>query len=149
MLKMAAALKLALITFIIFNVKKASFTAANSVCYSFHGDEVQDVPDLRIISSLWIYKSQKGICLSHTRALSVLLILAGDVELCPGPKCFVCAKIIRKNQRSTDCCNCAKAEDWSITKLVAKFCYDILAGFDHLQQYILTLYCSMCCIKLG
>ena len=67
MLKMAAALKLALITFIIFNVKKASFTAANSVCYSFHGEEVQDVPDMRIISSLWIYKSQKGICLSHTR----------------------------------------------------------------------------------
>ena len=103
------ALKLALITFIIFNVKKASFTAANSVCYSFHGEEVQDVPDMRIISSLWICKSEKGICLSHKRALSVLLILAGDVELCPGPKCFVCAKIIRKNQRSTDCCNCGKA----------------------------------------
>ena len=102
LLKMAAALKLALITFII-------FTAGNSVCYSFHGKEVQDVPDMRIISSLWIYKSEKGICLSHTRALSVLLILAGVVELCPGPKFFVCAKIIRKNQRSTDCCNCDKA----------------------------------------
>ena len=40
-------------------------------------------------------------------------------------------------------------KDRSITKLVAKFCYDILVGFDHLQQYILTLYYSMFCIKLG
>ena len=38
----------------------------------------------------------------------VLLILPGDIELCPCPKCFACDKVIRKNQRFADCCICAE-----------------------------------------
>ncbi len=40
--------------------------------------------------------------------LSLLLILAGDVELRPGPSimCFRCNKTIRKNQSSEMCSHC-------------------------------------------
>jgi hypothetical protein len=105
---MAAALNIALVAFVILNVTKASFNGAYSVCYSFDGEEVQDVSDMQIISSLWAYKCETRIRLSHTRAFRVLLISTGDIELCPCPKCFACDKVIRKNKRFADCCICAE-----------------------------------------
>ena len=39
-------------------------------------------------------------------ALKLLLLLAGDVELCPGPKYNVCNKSICKNQNSGSCFIC-------------------------------------------
>ena len=40
----------------------------------------------------------------------MLLLLAGDVELCPGPsrKCFTCSKTMRKKQSSDSCFHCGK-----------------------------------------
>ena len=78
--KMVVALNLALTVFILFYAKKPTFASANSVCYSFHMDEVTDIKDLRITPSLWVY----NLCI-----LCILLILAGDIETCPGPKCCV------------------------------------------------------------
>ena len=36
------------------------------------------------------------------------MILARDVELCPGPalKCFICSKTVRRNQKSDECSEC-------------------------------------------
>ena len=107
---MAAAINIALLIFALSNVKKQSFASSNSVCYSFDGGEVTDACNSRITTSLWVYKQERGIHLGQKSysGLILLLILAGDVELCPGPsvKCFNCNKTIRKNQSSETCCHC-------------------------------------------
>ena len=91
-------------------MKKQSFAGSNSVCYSFNDGEVLDVHNSRITSSLWVYKQERCIYFGQKSysGLSLLLILAGDVELCPGPsvKCVSCNKTIRKNQSSETCCLC-------------------------------------------
>ena len=107
---MAVAINIALLIFIFLNVKKQSFAGSNSVCYSFNDEEVLDVHNSRITSSLWVYKQERCIYFGQKSysGLSLLLILAGDVELCPGPsvKCVSCNKTIRKNQSSETCCLC-------------------------------------------
>ena len=55
---------------------------------------------------LWFYDN------SPTKKLSVysmLLIVAGDIETCPGPKytCPTCTKTIRKNQKYGCCDTCS------------------------------------------
>ena len=107
---MAVAINIALLIFIFSNVKKQSFAGSNSVCYSFNDEEVLDVHNSHITSSLWVYKQERCIYFGQKSysGLSLLLILAGDVELCPGPsvKCVSCNKTIRKNQSSETCCLC-------------------------------------------
>ena len=47
--------------------------------------------------------------ISQSVALKMLLILAGDIELCPGPSrviCKDCLKTIRRNQRQEECEQC-------------------------------------------
>ena len=107
---MLVALEFALVILIFSSLKKQSFASSNSICYSFTGEEAKDICNARIISSLWTYKQEKGITIrrnSHS-GLNILLILAGDVELCPGPalKCFICSKTVRRNQRSDACSEC-------------------------------------------
>ena len=106
---MLVALEFALVILIFSSVKKQSFASSNSICYSFTGEEAKDICNARVISSLWIYKQDKGITVrrnSHS-GLNILLILA-DVELCSGPalKCFICSKTVRRNQRSDACSEC-------------------------------------------
>ena len=61
-----------------------------------------------ICTVLWSYKQEKGYYVVQRpnchAALKILLLLAGDIETCPGPtKCNNCSKIIRRNQTSTTC----------------------------------------------
>lgn len=101
-------LRIALAIVVIFAVKKPSLVGSNSVCYSFHYEEATDINESYISSSLWQYKQDYGLNLRSENALKLLLILAGDIELCPGPavKCCGCSKTIRKNQLQCSCDSC-------------------------------------------
>ena len=81
----AVMLRLALVALIICRVKKPSFAESNSVCYSFHCEEISDTNESLIPSSLWQIKQMNGLNVRAENALKLLLILAGDIELCPGP----------------------------------------------------------------
>ena len=82
---MAVTLKLALVLLILFSVKKPSLLGSSSICYSFKYEEITDKAETSISSSLWQYKQEHGINIRASSALKILLILAGDIELCPGP----------------------------------------------------------------
>ena len=105
---MAVALNFALLVFVLTSVKKQSFAGSNSICYSSNGD----VAISHIVTSLWVYKNQRGIYFGSNchSGLKMLLLLAGDVKLCPGPsrRCFTCSKTIRKKQSSDSCFHCGK-----------------------------------------
>ena len=84
---MAVALKFALIIYSIIRVKKPSFMNANSVCYSFYGEPANDMKIFWIVTSLRANRQESKLHLgqeSHT-LLAFLLLLSGDIELCPGP----------------------------------------------------------------
>ena len=88
------------------------FAGVNSVCYFVCDHEAKVVGKIRIIPSLWTYKQDRGVTLgrsSHS-GLYILLILAGDVEVCPGSglKCFICSKTIRRNHSSECCSQCKR-----------------------------------------
>ena len=80
---MAAAVYFAVVIFVLSNIRKESFASANSVCFSFYGEEAKDVQNSRICASVWVHKQEKGIHVVHnTRThvgLQLLLLLAGDV----------------------------------------------------------------------
>ena len=93
--------KIALIVSVIFSIKKPSLLTSSSVCYW----NTLDLKDYYFTTSIWSYKQERGISLRPRSALTILLILAGDIETCPGPclKCNCCSKTIRKNQ-AVGCC---------------------------------------------
>ena len=109
---MAAALDFALLIFALTSVKKQSFASSDSVCHSFNGEEARDVVNSRTVTSVWVYMNERGIHLSRNShsGLTILLLLAGDIELCPGPspKCYICRKTIWKNQSLESCFHCGK-----------------------------------------
>ena len=80
----AVMFRFALAVFIIFTIKKPSLVGSNSICYSFHYEEVFDTNESLIPSSLWQIRQEYGLNVRSENALKLLLILAGDVELCPG-----------------------------------------------------------------
>ena len=94
--------KLLCFILVTFCVKKPSYISANSVRYSF-------IITLNIASSIWQYKLY-NYCYSFRpkHALKILLIIAGDIEFCPGPcsKCTICGKVMRKNQCCVSCSGC-------------------------------------------
>eukprot|EP00112_Aurelia_sp_Birch-Aquarium-sp1_P013505 Seg287.7 transcript_id=Seg287.7/GoldUCD/mRNA.D3Y31 product="hypothetical protein" protein_id=Seg287.7/GoldUCD/D3Y31 len=94
-----------LITFLI---KKSSFVSCNSTCYSVYPSDATDTNETFICSSIWLYKENHGLRLRPKHGLKILLILAGDVEIFPGPanKCCSCQKTIRKNQTQLSCDSC-------------------------------------------
>ena len=132
---MVVAINIALLIFVLFATKKQSFASSNSVCYSFNHGEAADVCSSHITTSLWVYKQERVVYLGRMSYsdLSLLLILAGDVELCPGPNimCFRCNKTIRKNQSSEMCSHCE-------SKCHLKCLVDVV---DHGRG---TLYCPAC-----
>ena len=82
----AGVIKFALAIFVVFTVKKPQFTNANSICYSFHLEEANDVPDTYFTCSFWKYFDNIGLAHLQPRSvIKLLLILASDVEICPGP----------------------------------------------------------------
>ena len=91
--------KLLCFVLVTFCVKKPSYISANSVCYSFYGEEALDTISLNIASSIWQYKLD-NYCYSlrPKHALKILLIIAGDIELCPGP-CSKCNYVEKEYER--------------------------------------------------
>ena len=59
--KMAATLKFAVALLTFFSVKKPSLLGSNSICYSFECEEITDMAETFISSSLWQYKQEYGI----------------------------------------------------------------------------------------
>ena len=78
----------ALIIFATFNIKKASYISSDGISCTLSTEEVYcDKFDTHICSSLWIVKKN---CILPTKYLSkslltILLIIAGDIEIQPGP----------------------------------------------------------------
>ena len=83
---MLVMLKIALHLFLIFWLKKPGFCTANSTCYALHGEEVVDIKDMLIPQSLWCYQQINCVCAWRKPDLRLLLLLGGDIELCPGPQ---------------------------------------------------------------
>ena len=98
------------LTFVIFAIKQPCFTNSSSACYSETNAEVLEVKETYIYSSLWQFHLERGLYVRKKYFLKMLLLLAGDVELCPGPNykmsCLSCLKTVRKNQSIDVCYNC-------------------------------------------
>lgn len=92
--------------------RKHSFTSSCTLVDSIDEYNKWKLEETFIYSSLWINKETNVFWLRpHRRGLvSLLLLIAGDVESCPGPvprkTCLSCHKTIRKNQRRAICINC-------------------------------------------
>ncbi|CAB3977616.1 Hypothetical predicted protein [Paramuricea clavata] len=94
------------------SVKKLGFLNGDSVCYHSYDSSPILFEQNRLYSSIWQYKQERGLFVSQSVALKMLLILAGDIELCPGPNkatCKDCLKTIRRNQRQGECERCNSA----------------------------------------
>ena len=67
-------------------IRKESFASANSRCFSFNGENVEDVENSRICTSIWVYKQEKGAFVGHNSqnhaGFKLLLLLAGIIETC-------------------------------------------------------------------
>ena len=82
----AAEVKLALAILVVFTVRRPQFTNANSICYSFHLEEANDVPNMFFTSSIWKYFENIGLAhLQPQSVIRLLLVLSGAIEICPGP----------------------------------------------------------------
>ena len=94
-----------LILYCTFGLKKKSFVS-ESVCYSSY-PEIKTTYEVEshIHGSLWIYKQCHALHMKSNGTFKLLMILAGDVELNPGPAltCSSCLKQIRRNQLKGTC----------------------------------------------
>ena len=81
----AVMLRLLLLIFVIFCIKKP-FISSDSVCYSFDFGLIDDVPVMYVYESLFQLQTSKILSLKPKLALQLLLLLSGDIELCPGPE---------------------------------------------------------------
>eukprot|EP00794_Sanderia_malayensis_P006539 gene6539-7278_t len=93
------------------SVKKIVFCSTDSLPIMLNRlDMDRDFPESFICSSLWIQRQSRGIQFrpDGPTFIHLMLLLCGDVELCPGPtiKCCSCAKAVRKNQSRATCVQC-------------------------------------------
>ena len=79
-------LKIALKLLIIFWLKKPAFSSPSSVCYSFYGEEAIDLSQTYVCQSLWCFQQMNGVQVGRKVDLQLLLLLSGDIEVCPGPE---------------------------------------------------------------
>ena len=77
--------RLLLLIIITLFVKKP-FISSDSVCYSFYNGATTDTGVMLVYESLFQLQSTKGLSLKPKLALTLLLLLAGDIESCPGPE---------------------------------------------------------------
>lgn len=129
-------LRIALAVFIIFSIKKLSLNASNSVCYSLYPEETTDLQETYICSSLWELKRVSVFNPNPRHALKFLLLLAGDVELCPGPRvsCNGCLKAIYRSQPSNVCESC-------------EILFHTRCLTDKLERGKDKFYCSLCLVN--
>ena len=127
----------ALAIFIILSIKKISLSASNFVCYSLYPEETVDLKETYICSSLWELKRASIFNPNPKHALKFLLLLAGDVELCPGPRvsCNGCLKAIHRSQPSQVCVSC-------------EILFHTQCLTDKLENGKETFYCSLCNVNI-
>ena len=83
-------IKFIVLLFASISVKKPTFKTAISQCYSINFQQLIEVPDPLLLSSIWVYKEQNRIFVRPNHFLKMLLILCGDVELMlKGPDCVI------------------------------------------------------------
>ena len=90
---MAAALNLALATFIITSVMKPPFTTDGSFCFVRNYHEPIDEKDSRTCAALWTYKQEEGLYVGHrpnchvadVSHVTISMILDGDLQIYPRP----------------------------------------------------------------
>ena len=73
--------------FLTFMIKKP-IVHSDSVCYSFGYSFVgitEEIQPLLVFESIFTLQSSKCLSLKPKLALQLLLLLSGDVEICPGP----------------------------------------------------------------
>lgn len=89
------------------------------------------VQDCYYSSSLWVYKQNHiyKLNLDLRETTWLLLILAGDVEICPGPNCGACLNNIKHNKQKVTCIGC--------TQFFHKNCINI-------KDFITTSLCTQC-----
>ena len=103
------ALKFLLFYFVSLSIKRPSFTNAASCCYSYHGEKVEDPENTYITASLWEFHKNLFVFVRKPKyVLQILLLLAGDIETCPGPRarCCKCNKCFRRNIDHVICIGC-------------------------------------------
>ena len=117
---------------VVFYIKRPT-AKVNSVCYSFYGDSVEETAESFIVQSIYQYKQERILFIRPKHSLKLLLLLAGDVEICPGPapKCTMCRKPMKKNQSVRECSRC-------------KEMYHIKCLQDILKNGTEKLYCNSC-----
>ena len=79
------AVMLVLSIFITFCIKKP-FVDCDSVCYDYFHGNVKESGVTYVYETLFLMQNGKEICLKPKLALYLLLLIAGDVETCPGPR---------------------------------------------------------------
>ncbi len=130
---MAVVVNIALALVVLFSLKKTSLVSCNSVCYSLYPEDVRDIKETYISSSLWQFKQEFGLNLKPKYAMRILLILAGDIEICPGPRanCAGCFKVVRRCQGSKVCETCGEL-------------YHVKCLTDRFDGKMEKFYCSLC-----
>ena len=85
--KRVVMLRIAVTIFLTLCIKKPSFAKANSCCYSFKGEHVKDSATTGINECLFQYIQDKPLHFrrNNDNLIQILLLISGDVELCPGP----------------------------------------------------------------
>ena len=81
----ADVLKLPFACIVILSIKKPCFTKADSVCYVVIPGDTSLADESFIYSSIWQYSQEKPLFIRKKFFLKMILLLAGDVEICPGP----------------------------------------------------------------
>ena len=67
-----------------FFYKKTFFLTSNSFCYNFHGDKVNGNAATFSYESLYVLLNAKTVSFNPASSFDLLLLLSGDIEVCPG-----------------------------------------------------------------
>ena len=70
---------------LIFFIKRPYFVRSNSVCYSFHGEEINDNAATFIYEPLYALQKVKAVSFKPSSLFELLLLISGDIKICPGP----------------------------------------------------------------
>ena len=134
----ADALKYLAFTVAIFMVKRPSLTNSSSLCYWQASKEGIDVKETYVYSSIWQLQAERKLFVRKEYLLRILLLLAGDIEICPGPRNPICATCSSGIKKSQSCAVCSSCKIKSHRKCMK----------DQLGKNAEELYCQTCFIEM-
>ena len=70
---------------LLFFIKRPYFVWSNSVCYSFHGEEINDNAATFIYEPLYVLRKVKAVSFKPVSLFELWLLISGDIKICPGP----------------------------------------------------------------